>query len=61
MGRNDAIQIIKNAIEELSDRHQTAWNEMNIKQAGKYWESAQTLRRVLNELKSTQGPSIRPH
>ncbi len=59
MGRNDAIQIIKNAIEELSDRHQTAWNEMNIKQAGKYWESAQTLRRFLNELTSTQGQSIR--
>ena len=58
MGRNDAIQIIKNAIEELSDRHQTAWNEMNIKQAGKYWESAQTLRRFLNELTSTQGQSI---
>ena len=59
MGRNDAIQIIKNAIEELSDRHQAAWNEMNIKQAGKYWESAQTLRRFLNELTSTQGQSIR--
>jgi len=59
LGRNDAIQIIKNAIEELSDRHQTAWNEMNIKQAGKYWESAQTLRRFLNELTSTQGQSIR--
>ena len=59
MGRNDAIQIIKNAIEELSDRHQTAWNEMNIKQAGKYWESAQTLRRFLNDLTSTQGQSIR--
>ena len=59
MGRNDAIQIIKHAIEELSDRHQTAWNEMNIKQAGKYWESAQTLRRFLNELTSTQGQSIR--
>ena len=59
MGRNDAIQIIKNAIEELSDRHQTAWNEMNIKHAGKYWESAQTLRRFLNELTSTQGQSIR--
>ena len=59
MGRNDAIQIIKNAIEELSDRHQTAWNEMNIKQAGKYWESAQTLSRFLNELTSTQGQSIR--
>ena len=59
MGRNAAIQIIKNAIEELSDRHQTAWNEMNIKQAGKYWESAQTLRRFLNELTSTQGQSIR--
>ena len=59
MGRNDAIQIIKNAIEELSDRHQTAWNEMEIKDAGKYWESAQTLRRFLNELTSTQGQSIR--
>ena len=59
MGRNDAIQIIKNAIEELSDRHQTAWNEMKIKDAGKYWESAQTLRRFLNELTSTQGQSIR--
>ena len=59
MGRNDAIQIKKNAIEERSDRHQTAWNEMNIKQAGKYWESAQTLRRFLNELTSTQGQSIR--
>ena len=59
MGRNDAIQIIKNAIEVLSDRHQTAWNEMEIKDAGKYWESAQTLRRFLNELTSTQGQSIR--
>lgn len=59
MGRNDAIQIIKNAIEELSDRHQTAWNEMKIKDAGKYWESAQTLRRFLNELTSTQGQGIR--
>ena len=59
MGRNDAIQIIKNAIEELSGRHQTAWNEMNIKQAGKYWESAQTLRRFLNELTNTQGQGIR--
>ena len=59
MGRNDAIQIIKNAIQELSDKHQTAWNEMEIKDAGKYWESAQTLRRFLNELTSTQGQSIR--
>ena len=59
MGRNDAIQTIKNAIEELSDRHQTAWNEMNIKQAGSYWESAQTLRRFMNELTDTKGQGIR--
>ena len=59
MGRNDAIQIIKRAIQELSDKHQTAWNEMNIKQAGDYWESAQTLRRFMDELTSTQGQGIR--
>ena len=59
MGRNDAIQIIKNAIQELSDKHQTAWNEMEIKKAGNYWESAQTLRRYLDELTGTQGQGIR--
>ena len=59
MGRNDAIQIIKHAIQELSDKHQTAWNEMKIKDAGNYWESAQTLRRFMNELTDTQGQGIR--
>ena len=59
MGRNDAIQIIKRAIQELTDKHQTASNEMNIKKAGSYWESAQTLRRVMNELTDTKGQGIR--
>ena len=59
MGRNDAIQIIKRAIQELSDKHQVAWNEMDIKKAGSYWESAQTLRRFMDELTSTKGQGIR--
>ena len=49
MGTDDSIQIIKNAIEELTDKHQDAWNRMDIKRAGRYWESAQTLRRFLDE------------
>ena len=49
MGTNDAIQIVRNAIEELSDRHQTAWNNMEIGKAQRYWDASQTLRRFLDE------------
>ena len=59
MGRNDAIQIIRRAIEELSDKNQTAGKEKNINQAGDYGESAQTLGWFMDGLTSTKGEGIR--
>ena len=59
MGRNDAIQIIRNAIENLRDKHQIAWNDMEISKAKRYWDSAQTLRRYLDGFESSRGQGIR--
>ena len=59
MGRNDAIQIIRNAIENLSDKHQEAWNDMEIGKTKRYWDSAQTLRRYLDGFEDSQGQGIR--
>ena len=49
MGTNESVRIIRKAIQTLSDKHQEAWNEMKVGKAKFYWESAQTLRRFLDE------------
>lgn len=59
MGRNEAIQIIKQAADEHQSLLRRAWHDGEFGKAQKHWNDEQVLRREIDKFTGTERQSIR--